>query len=197
VRTIGLIGGIASGKSEVARLLTERGAVLIDADRVAHEAYAMSTEGYREVVKAFGEEVIGSDGAIDRRKLGATVFDEPALMPKLTSIVWPITRRLLEARRQEQTSLGTEVLVIEAAVLVEAGWRELVDEVWLVRSSFETAKGRLIEHRGLTAEDAESRIASRNLDALVAAADVVIDNDGDLAQLEAQVDAAWERFTAR
>ncbi len=197
MRTIGLIGGIASGKSEVARLLAERGAAVIDADRVAHEAYATGTEGYAALMKAFGEEVVGSDGAIDRRKLGAIVFNEPALMQKLTSIVWPITRTLLEARKREQASLGAGVLVIEAAVLVEAGWDDLVDEIWLVLTSPDTAKRRLVERRGMTAEDAEARIAARDLAPLIAAADVVIDNDGDLAHLEAQVEAGLQRVAAR
>jgi len=193
LRTIGLIGGIASGKSEVARLLAERGAVIIDADRVAHVAYATGTQGYAAVVKEFGEEVVGEDGAIDRRKLGAIVFSEPLLMQKLTSIVWPPARKLLEARKQAHANLGTEVLVIEAAVLVEAGWSDLVDEIWFVRTQVETAIRRLTELRGMSVKDAQSRIAARDLGPLLAAADVVIDNDGDLGELETRVDAVWRR----
>jgi dephospho-CoA kinase len=195
--TIGLIGGIASGKSEVARLLGERGAVVIDADRVAHEAYARGSAGFDAVVAAFGPDVAASDGTIDRRQLGAKVFGDTAALKRLTDIVWPITRGLLEERKRAQDAQGTRVLVIEAAILVEAGWQDLVDEIWFVRTSRETALQRLQERRGLSLADAEARIAARDLTAPLAAATRIIDNDGDLAELEQRVDTAWREVVTR
>jgi len=197
VLVIGLIGGIASGKSEVARMLSECGAVVIDADRVAHEAYTADSAGYDAVVAAFGADVVGDDGAIDRRKLGGIVFGDAAALKKLTDIVWPITRGLLEARKQEQAALGTRVLVIEAAILIEAGWRDIVDEVWFVRTSQETALERLMQRRGLSLADAEARLAARDLEPALAAATLVIDNDGDISDLERRVGDAWDQVVSR
>jgi dephospho-CoA kinase len=195
--TIGLIGGIASGKSEVARLLRELGAETLDADRVAHETYAPGTQGFAAVVDAFGPEVAGADGGIDRRRLGALVFAEAAAMRRLTDIVWPLTRELLAQRKQEAAARGTAVLVLEAAVLIEAGWQDLADEVWLVRAPVAAVRSRLRERRGLSAADTEARIAVRDLAPLAAAATVVIENDGDLEALARRVDVAWQALQAR
>jgi dephospho-CoA kinase len=193
--TIGLTGGIASGKSQAARYLAELGACVIDADRVAHDAYAPGTAGFDEVVAAFGPDVVGPDGAIDRRRLGARVFADPAELARLTAIVWPHTRRLLEARIAEQRALGTAVVVLEAAVLFDAGWQDLVDEVWLVESSREAVLERLRD-RGVKGADAERRLA--------AATDVararrlatrVIPNDATLEDLRHRVEEAWSQAT--
>ncbi len=195
--SVGLIGGIASGKSEVARLLAERGAVVVDADRVAHEAYAPGTSGHASIVAAFGEELIGTDGAIDRRKLGAVVFNNPPRMRQLTDIVWPLTRGLLVQRKHGQEALGTQVWVLEAAVMVEAGWDDLVGAIWLVRTPVAVARQRLMERRGLSAADADARIAARDLAPLEQAATLIIENDGDIAQLESRVEAAWQALSAK
>jgi dephospho-CoA kinase len=111
--------------------------------------------------------------------------------------VWPIARGLLEARRREQETLGTRVLVIEAAILVEAGWRDIVDEVWFVRTSRETALKRLMERRGLSLADAEARLDARDLSLPQAAATLVIDNDGDLPELVRRIDQAWSELQGR
>ncbi|MGE3845102.1 MAG: dephospho-CoA kinase, partial [Vicinamibacterales bacterium] len=93
--TIGLTGGIATGKSSVARMLAHRGAVVLDVDRVAHETYAVGTAGFAAVVGAFGTEIVGADAAIDRRALGRVVFSDPLQLRRLTDIVWPLTRELV------------------------------------------------------------------------------------------------------
>ncbi|HEY8490008.1 MAG TPA: dephospho-CoA kinase, partial [Dehalococcoidia bacterium] len=128
--TIGLTGGIASGKSTISRMLADRGAVIIDADRLGHEAYRPGTPAYRRVVEAFGPEIVGPNGEIDRAKLGARVFGNPEQMKRLTDIVWPAIRELARERIEAERRRGTRVVVLEAAVLVEAGWFDLVDEVW-------------------------------------------------------------------
>jgi dephospho-CoA kinase len=191
---IGLTGGIASGKSEVARMLAAKGARVIDADRVAWSVYAPDTEGYARVVEAFGADVVADDGTIDRRKLGAIVFADPARLKQLTDIVWPLTGQaladLIEAGRRE----GHEILVVEAALLPEAGWKRLVDLVWLVRTTTERARERVMARDNLSPEQTEARLNARQpIDPAIA--DHIIDNDGDLADLQAAVDAAWLTLT--
>ncbi|HWQ27998.1 MAG TPA: dephospho-CoA kinase, partial [Dehalococcoidia bacterium] len=104
---IGLTGGIASGKSVISSLLAERGAVIIDADRLGHESYRAGTETFRRVVEAFGEDVVGDDGEINRKRLGAKVFGDPAARKRLEAIVWPAIREMARARIEEERRRGT------------------------------------------------------------------------------------------
>ena len=134
---IGLTGGIGTGKSEVSRLLGELGAEVIEADKVAHEAYEPATPGWREVVEAFGECVLNADGRIDRKRLGGIVFDDEQARERLNGIVHPIVRRLLEERISKLKREGTRVAVIEVPLLVEAikqqsRWTRMLDEIWVV-----------------------------------------------------------------
>ncbi len=126
--SIGLIGGIASGKSLVGRLLAQKGACVVDADLVAHQAYEPGSEGFRALVAAFGEGIVSLDGGIDRASLGRIVFGNAERLAQLTAIVWPLTRRLIEQQKQEQAAAGTSVFVVEAPLLIEAGWQDLVDQ---------------------------------------------------------------------
>jgi dephospho-CoA kinase len=198
MRVIGLTGGIASGKSLVAQWLAEHGAVVINADKVGHEAYRRGTETYRAVVDTFGPEVVGLDGEIDRKALGAKVFADPTARRRLEEIVWPAMRRMMEERLAELRAQGTPVAVLEAALLIEADWLSLVDEVWLVTASPETARRRLMERNGLTPEQAEARLRSQlSNEKRRAYADVVIENDGTLEELRRAVDAAWAAFQER
>jgi dephospho-CoA kinase len=194
--TIGLTGGIASGKSEVARLLAARGAYVVDADRVAHDAYRPGSEGHAALVSAFGSQIVAADGAIDRRRLAAIVFADASKRRQLTDIVWPLTRRAVEQIAREQAVVGTRVLVVEAALLIEAGWHDAFDQVWLVRTSPENARSRLAA-RGLSADDVDARLAAAtDPHAAAAVADVIIDNYGDLPALERAVEAAWQALPA-
>jgi dephospho-CoA kinase len=187
---IGLTGGIAGGKSQTGRYLAELGAHVIDADRVAHEAYAPGTDGFQALTAAFGHDIVGLDGVIDRAKLGARVFGDPAELARLTAIVWPLTRRVVENRAHEQASIGTNVLVVEAALLFEAEWQDMFDEVWLVEAPREAVLARLRD-RGVDAAEAERRLASAT-DAAQARrlATRVIENNGDLEALRAKVTEA-------
>jgi dephospho-CoA kinase len=191
VIVIGLTGSIAAGKSEVARMLAARGARVVDADVVAHETYLPGQSGHAALVAAFGESVLAADGTVDRRRLGEIVFGHPERLQRLSSIVWPLTRQRVEELAALAAAEGVDVFVLEAPLLIEAGWRDLVDQVWFVRASRPVALQRL-EGRGLSAAEAEARVAARTaISEAEKAADLIIDNDGDLAMLEARVEAAW------
>ena len=194
---IGLTGTIASGKSEVGQLLAARGAFVVDADRVAHAVYEPGTEGYARLLQAFGPEVLTEDGSIDRAKLGALVFENAAKRRQLTDIVWPLTGEAINRMAEEQATTGTRVFVVEAPLLVDAGWQDYFDEVWLVRTPAGAARERL-KGRGLAEDEIEARLAAAtNPELAAAAADVIINNDGDLASLEAKVEALWRGLEGR
>ena len=195
VHIIGLTGGIASGKSTAAELLRGLGCTVIDADRLGHRVYEPGTPGFRAVVECFGSEIVAADGSIDRAALGQRVFGKPEALERLTSIVWPEIRKLaLEEIERTRASSPDAVVVLEAAVLLEASWEDMVDEVWVVRVERETAVLRLIERNDLTREQALARIESQLSDAeRRARADRVIDNSGSPEQLAEQLESEWER----
>jgi dephospho-CoA kinase len=188
---VGLTGGIGSGKSTVAAILAELGGHVIDADKIGHEVYRPGTEGFRAVVDAFGAGVVGADGTIDRRVLGGIVFADEAARMRLNALVHPLIGREI-ARRIEAARGEERPIVVEAALLLEAGWRPLIDQVWLVSVPRETAIARLIASRGLTRVEVERRLDAQVTDAARRPlADVVIDNDGSPEALRTQVESAW------
>lgn len=192
---IGLTGGIASGKSTAARYLEQLGAFVIDADKLGHRVYEPDTAGFRAVVAAFGEDIVGQDGQVDRRALGARVFGNADALKRLTDIVWPEIRALAEA---EMTSLLADdparVVVLEAAVLFEAGWQDAVDEVWTVVVEPDVAVARACARDGLSDDDVRRRLDSQmSNDQRRAGSDVVIDNSGDTETLLARLDREWLR----
>ncbi len=195
--TIGLTGGIASGKSLVSEMLARRGATIVDVDKVAWETYAPGTPGHAGVAGAFGSQVVAADGQIDRRVLGGLVFGKPEQLKKLTDVVWPLTRARIEAIKLENAA-RPGVLVLEAAVLVEAGWTGLVEEVWVVTVPVAVARARLMARNGITAEQAGARISSQiSNEERVRYARVVIDNGGDIRSLEKRVREAWTALAAK
>jgi dephospho-CoA kinase len=193
---IGLTGSIASGKSEVGRMLAALGAFVVDADRVAHQVYEPGSEGYARLIQAFGPVILAPDGTVDRVHLGELVFSDTTRRRQLTDIVWPLTGEAIDHVAQEQEAAGTKVFVVEAPLLVDAGWQGYFDQVWLVRATPEVARPRL-RSRGLDEAEIESRLAAAtNLEAAAAVADVIINNDGDLAALESAVNSAWQALPA-
>jgi len=190
---IGLTGGIASGKSTAARRLGEWGAHVIDADKLGHRAYLKDTVAFHAVVAAFGEDTVGEDGEIDRRALGGKVFGNPDKLKQLTDIVWPAIRELaaqeIAAVQQREPE---RVIVLEAAVLLEAGWQDLVDEIWATVVDREVAVARAADRDGVDAQAVEARIdAQISNDERRAAASQVIDNSGTEAELDAQLERLW------
>ncbi len=190
--TIGLTGGIGSGKSAVANLLQQLGASIIDADRLGHEAYTPNSEAWQEVVAAFGRGILTADGEIDRRKLGSIVFADPSELARLNGIMHPLMARMVEERKTQLKAAGVSVAVVEAAVLYEAGWNSLVDEVWTTDAPVEVVVERLHERNGLSEEEARKRINSQmSAEDRNRRSDVVVDNSTDLAALERTVETLW------
>ena len=186
---IGLTGGIGSGKSTVSALLAARGAVVIDADRIAREVVEPGTPGLAAVVESFGPEVLTADGSLDRPALAAIVFGDPEARRRLDGIVHPLVR----ARAAELAAAAPEgsVVVHDVPLLVETGQADSYDLVLVVEADPETRVSRLAG-RGLAAEDARARMAAQATDEQRrAVADVVLDNSGTEAELAEQVDRFW------
>ena len=198
MHVIGLTGGIASGKSTVARFFHDRGIPVIDADLLGHRTYEPGSDTFAAVVRTFGNELVAVDGTIDRKVLGGKVFGKPDELKKLTDIVWPGIRKLAGQDLSEFEVAGNRLVVLEAAVLFEAGWQDLCDEIWVVVVEAELAVERLEKRNGLDAEAARARIASQLSNAeRVAQADLVIENNRDLEALEGAILGAWEALQAR
>lgn len=187
---VGLTGGIGSGKSEVARMLAARGALVVDADALAREALAPGTPGLAAVIAEFGPDVLAPDGSLDRAALGRIVFADPARREALERIVHPYVGR----RSAELIAAAPEdaVVVYDVPLLVEKQLQDGFDVVVVVLAREEERVRRLAAARGMDEADARARIAHQATDEQRrAVADVVIVNDGDLAALEQQVDALW------
>ena len=194
---IGLTGGIGTGKSEVCGILSGLGAVVIDADLVGHEVYRPQTEGWRRIVETFGKDVLGPTGAIDRKKLGAIVFGDAQALERLNAIAHPRIYAKIEERIAELKRQGHTVAVVEAALLIEANWTPLVDEVWVVVSDeqnvVERLKNRHLDHAAIRARiSAQMAQAER-----VKHGDAVIDNNGNLAALTRSVEQLLASRAAR
>jgi dephospho-CoA kinase len=185
----GLTGGIASGKSTVAKILARRGIPIIDADVVAREVVMPGTDGYAAVVAAFGESILQTDGAIDRKALGARVFADADARKKLNAIIHPrIGARSVE-RAAEIAATGAPVACYEAALLVENGLADAFRPLVVVAVPLPVQVERLMARDGLSQADALARIQAQfPLAEKVAMADYVIDNDGTLADVEARTD---------
>lgn len=194
---IGLTGGIASGKSTAAKYLGSLGAHVIDADVLGHRAYEPGTPAHTQVIAEFGEDVRGDNNEIDRKALGGKVFGKPDALKRLTDIVWPQIRRMAEAEiAAVQGKAPDTIVVLEAAVLFEAGWEDIGDAVWLVVVDRETAVERAIARDGVERAAIEARIDSQlSNEVRKAKADVVIDNSADEAAMREALDAAWRTVT--
>jgi dephospho-CoA kinase len=186
---IGLTGGIASGKSTVAARFRALGVPVIDADQLAREVVDKGTDGLHEVVQAFGAEVLAEDGALDRKKLGALVFDDPDARKRLERITHPRIAALSMQRMAELASSGAPYGLYEAALLVENGAYKAMNGLVVVACKPETQLARVMARDGIDEDAARARLAAQSpLEDKLAAATWVIRNDGDRAALEARVD---------
>jgi len=193
---IGLTGGIGTGKSTVAQMLAELGAAVIHADAVGHQIYLPDMPAWREIVEAFGAGVLNADRTINRQALGKVVFEDPQALRTLNRIVHPrMYDRMGELVTELRARGGMPAIVIEAAILLEANWTPLVDFVWVVVASEATVTERLSQQRNLSPEQVRARLAAQLPDEeRLKQAQVVIPNDGSLAEVRAAVRQAWEQL---
>ena len=197
--TIGLTGGIGSGKSTAAKILGELGAPVIDADKVGHAIYQPGAPAYQDLIDAFGEGILAPDRTIDRRKLGPIVFADPAALRRLNSIVHPkMFTRMGEMVAALRRGGEARPIVIEAAILIEANWQPLFDEIWLVTASREHVIERVERDRGMKPAQTEARLRAQLSDEERRKyASAVIRNDGTLDELRAAVTSLWHGALAR
>jgi len=197
LKVICLTGGLASGKSTAVKHLATKGAVVIDADILGHQAYNPGTAAFDEVITSFGEEVRGGDGQIDRKALGGKVFGKPEALRKLTDIVWPEIRRLAELELAAIAASNSEaIVVLEAAVLFEAGWEDIGEEIWVLTVDRETAIERSMARDKAPRDAVERRLDSQlSNEVRTSRADVVITNDDSVARMLAQIDSAYAEST--
>lgn len=217
VKVLGVCGGIGQGKSTACKILADLGCIAhLDADSIAHSVYSPGSQAVKDVVSEFGSGILaeGTDDTIDRKELGKIVFAERSAMARLEKIVWPHVKILLsekiEALRQDFEMKNKDdkvaVIVLEAAILLDAGWDDLLDGIWAVRSPKSTAVKRLVETRNLTEEEAEKRInyqlSSRGIgnideEAKNRVITAVIDNNGSLEDLKGKIENELGSFLCR
>lgn len=195
--SVGLTGGIGSGKSAVSALLAAHGAVVIDADLVAREVVEPGTPGLARIRERFGPEVLLPDGSLDRAALGTRVFSDPAELRALNAIVHPLVGART-AELMEQARAGrAQVVVHDVPLLVESGLAGAYDAVVVVSATPETQLDRLVRLRGMAEPEARRRMAAQApLEDKLAVATHVVQNDGGLQDLAAQVERLWHELTA-
>lgn len=194
---VGLTGGIGSGKSTVAAMLAERGAVVIDADDLARRAVALGTDGFDRVVGVFGREILGPDGDVDRARLAAVVFADPARLRDLEAIVHPEVARLF-AEAIEPYRDTDHVIVYAVPLLAERGLTDVFDVVVVVVADVDRRIERLMRDRGMTVDEVRARVAAQLSDEERArVADVLLDNDGEAERLVPQVNRLWTDLAKR
>ena len=186
---IGLTGGIAAGKSMVSELLAELGAWILDADAISREVVEPGTEGLKAIAAEFGEKVIMPDGTLDRRALGAEVFGDPQKLERLNGILHPIIKAEMLCRAAEiEEQHPEDIVIFDVPLLIESGWQDVADEVWLVSAPIEQRIRRIAMRDGLDEKQAMERISAQMTDEQKAKyADVIINNGGSIQELEERV----------
>lgn len=193
MKIIGLTGGIATGKSQVSSILSELGAMVIDADIVAREVVQKGLPAWQQLKDTFGEEYFLSNGELNRRKLGQLVFSHPDELAKLNSITHPAIKAKIEERINDLKVQGYNgIVVVDAALLLEAGWETMVDQVWVVDAPMEKRIERIMKRDNLTRDQALSRINSQmSQQERIAKADKIIYNNSNIDSLKEQVLRIW------
>ena len=192
---IGVTGNIGSGKSTVCRILAKLGVTIIDADELAHETYKPRSQTWQELINTFGKDIVKANEEIDRQKLGQIAFANPAALALLNQIVHPRAYRMAQEKIEDYHRQGAKAIVVEATLLIEAGWTDLVDKVWLVVTPEDVAIRRLTQHKGIAKAQILTRLkAQMPAEEKMKYADEVIYNDGSLNQLEARVTELWHKL---
>jgi len=195
MEVIGLTGGIGSGKSTVSQFLVELGAVVLDADKIGHEALKRDTKVWSELVNAFGKQILTHNGNIDRKKLSEVVFANPESLSRLNRITHPQIYEVIKTRLEKCRKQNVRVAVLEVPLLIETSWGSIVDEVWITIASESTILKRLWERSRLSESESLARIRSQmpNEERLKHA-NIIIDTDCSLDELKAKVKKLWLRF---
>ena len=196
---VGLTGGIASGKSHAANYLVAKGAQTLNCDSLGHESYTKGSASYAKIVSTFGVDVLDANDEIDRRVLGPIVFSDPKEMDKLTAITWPAIRELINHKIQDlEKDLVNQLLILEAAVLIEAGWFDLVDEVLVVHTPISSAITRIKSRDNLDSDQAQERInAQISNEERVNFANYTIENSGKISDFELALDTYWDKLQGK
>jgi dephospho-CoA kinase len=192
MKKIGLTGGIGAGKGEVASLLHAMGAAVIDADDEGHLAYRRGSLGWLRIVELFGRQVMDDNEEVDRRLLGRVVFADSEALARLNRVMHPLIRAAVNGRLQQLEKQGQSVVVVQVPLLLEAGWQEMMDEVWVVWAPPEVVVQRLRQQRELTEAEVRQRIEAQTPNEWkIKQAHVAIENAGDLDELRLKVEALW------
>ena len=171
---------------------------MINADLLGHEAYLPGTVGFEQVVSEFGEDIVGADGHVDRQKLGPIVFSDPSNMDRLNAIMHPLIKDMIQTQLDDVEGKGQLIAIVEAAVLIEAGWESLFDEIWVVTADEEEIISRLASRNGLSREDSQKRINSQMTSIERSAhGDVIINNTGSVEDLKENVESLWAQRVSR
>ena len=192
---IGITGNLGSGKSAVCQILASLGVTIIDADKLAHEAYQPHSQTWQELINTFGKDILKANEEIDRQKLAQIVFSDPAALARLNKIVHPETHRMVKQRIEVYRRQGAKAIALEAALLIEAGWMNLVDNLWLVIAPEDVVIQRLTEHKGSDRAETLARLKSQTPpEEKIKYADEIIYNDSDLDQLEVKITELWHKL---
>ena len=196
---IGLTGGIGTGKTAVSEILQALGAYILNADLVGHEVYQPGRPAYDDIVSEFGPEVVAEDGTIDRKKLGPIVFADPAKLARLNTITHPRIKEMMRGKLAEMAARGAELVVLEAALLFDARWEDLANEVWCTAVDPQTAAQRTSERSGIPVEQVLERIQKTQMasDERIERSDVVIDTSATMEDTRRRTLEAWADLRRR
>ena len=198
MKIIGLTGGIGSGKSTVAQFLAELGAVVLDVDKVGHEALEPGSEAWEQIVNEFGKGILKAGDKIDRAKLGKIVFNNHEALMRLNRIIHPVMDNMVEAKLEEYRRKGVKVMVLEAAAMMEVGRASIADEIWVVIAPESAVLKRLSERDGRSEDESKARIlAQMPAQQRILHGGVIIDTDCSLDELKARVAVEWHKLQAR
>ena len=198
MKIIGLTGGIGSGKSTVAKYLAGLGAAVIDLDKVGHDVLISDSQSFKKVISEFGKDILDTGGEIDRNKLAKLVFKNHRDLERLNWIVHPVIDNTIKKSIGEYRRKGVKVVVLEAAAILEAGRAMQADEIWVTIAPESTVLNRLSERSGYSEEESRARIRSQlSNPERIKHADVIIDTDCSLEELEARVEVEWRKLMGR
>ncbi len=194
MKIIGLTGGIGSGKTTVAGFLAELGAIVLDADKIGHDVLENDAQTHNSIVETFGEQVLDAEGGIDRKKLADIVFNSRELLVRLNLITHPPIYRIMQGLIDENRQQGTEILIIDAPLLIEAGLATRVDELWVTIAPPEVIIARL-EKKGMTHEDIQTRMQIQMIpEERIKLANLIINTDVSLEDLKKTISDLWQKI---